>query len=57
VKLLGRQALIATKLFAATPSFRKHTEDLNELAPDRKEMREALRFVLGLDDVNRESRT
>ena len=50
VKLLGRQALIATKLFAATPSFRKHTEDLKGLSPNRREIKEALRFVLSLDD-------
>lgn len=50
VKLLGRQALIATKLFAATPSLRKHTQDLSELAPNKREVREALRFVLSLDD-------
>jgi len=50
VRLLGRQGLIATKLLAATPSFAKHTRDLKELAPGKREIREAVRFVLSMDD-------
>lgn len=50
VRLLGRQGLIATKLLAATPSFAKHTRDIKELAPRKNEIREAVRFVLSMDD-------
>ena len=50
LRLLGRQGLIATKLLAATPSFTKHTLDLKGLAPKRSEIREAVRFVLSVDD-------
>jgi hypothetical protein len=49
VRLLGRQGLISTKLLAATPSYSKHTRDLKELAPTKKEIREAVRFVLSMD--------
>jgi hypothetical protein len=49
VGLIGRQALISLKLYAATPSYRKHTDDINRLEPDNAEITEAVRFVLSLD--------
>jgi len=35
---------------AAAPSYRKHTEDLSNLRPSKKEITEALRFVMSIDD-------
>lgn len=49
VGLIGRQALISLKLYAATPSYRKHTDDINRLEPENAEITEAVRFVLSLD--------
>jgi len=50
IGLISRQALISLKLYAATPSYRKHTEDLSNLRPSKKEITEALRFVMSIDD-------
>lgn len=49
IGLIGRQALISLKLYAATPSYRKHTDDINRLEPENAEITEAVRFVLSLD--------
>jgi hypothetical protein len=49
IRLIGRQALISLKLYAATPSYSKHTTDINRLEPNVKEIIEAVRFVLSLD--------
>jgi hypothetical protein len=50
IGLISRQALISLKLYATTPSYRKHTEDLSNLRPRKKEITEALRFVMSIDD-------
>ena len=50
VGLISRQALISLKLYATTPSYRKHTEDLSTLRPGKREITEALRFVMSIDD-------
>jgi hypothetical protein len=50
IGLISRQALISLKLYATTPSYRKHTVDLSNLRPSRKEITEALRFVMSIDD-------
>ncbi|MBN1106438.1 MAG: hypothetical protein JXL84_23745 [Deltaproteobacteria bacterium] len=50
IGLIGRQALISLKMYATTPSYRKHTEDLSNLKPNRDEIAEALRFVMSIDD-------
>ena len=50
IKLIGRQALIALKLFAATPSYTKHTVDIKNLNPNKNEIKEAVRFVLSIDN-------
>jgi len=52
VSLIGRQALISLKLYAATPSYRKHTDDINRLAPGIAEITEAVRFVLSFDETD-----
>jgi len=52
IGLISRQALISLKLYATTPSYRKHTADLINLRPAAKEMTEALRFVMSIDDSN-----
>jgi len=44
IKLIGRQALIALKLFAATPSYTKHTVDIKCLNPNENEIKEAVRL-------------
>ena len=49
VSLIGRQALISLKLYAATPSYRKHTDDIYRLGPNSAEVTEAVRFVLSFD--------
>jgi hypothetical protein len=49
IRVIGRQALISMKLFAATPSFAKHTRDLGRLGPSEVEITEAVRFVLSVD--------
>jgi hypothetical protein len=51
VNLIGRQALIALKLFAATPAYTKHTLDIKSLRPSDEEIKEALRFVLSIDET------
>jgi|GEM_PF-1983790 hypothetical protein len=50
IGLISRQALISLKLYAATPSYRKHTIDLSNLRPSKREITEALRFVMSIDD-------
>lgn len=50
ISLIGRQALISLKMYAATPSYRKHTLDISNLQPDRMEIIEAIRFVMSIDD-------
>jgi hypothetical protein len=50
IGLISRQALISLKLYAVTPSYRKHTEDLSNLRPSKREITEALRFVMSIDD-------
>ena len=52
ISLIGRQALISLKLYAATPSYSKHTADINQLGPDITEIIEAVRFVLSLDGTD-----
>jgi hypothetical protein len=50
IGLISRQALISLKLYATSPSYRKHTVDLSNLKLTRKEITEALRFVMSIDD-------
>ena len=50
ITLIGRQALICMKLLASTPSYTKHTDDLKSLNPRKKEIEEAVRFVLSVDN-------
>ena len=50
ISLICRQALISLKLYATTASYRKHTEDLSNLRPNKREIAEALRFVMSIDD-------
>lgn len=52
VHLIGRQAMISLKLYAATSVVAKHTEDLVQLKPRREEIREAVRFVLSADSTD-----
>ncbi len=49
ISLIGRQALISLKLYAATPSYSKHTTDIKRLRPNAVEITEAVRFVLSID--------
>ena len=39
------------KLWAATPSFVKHTNDIKSLKPSKEEIKEAVRFVLSVDNT------
>ena len=50
VNLIGRQALIALKLWAATPSYTKHTVDIKSLNPSKEEIKEAVQFTLSIDN-------
>lgn len=52
ISLIGRQALISLKLYASTPSYSKHTEDINRLKPTAAEITEAVRFVLSIDSTD-----
>jgi hypothetical protein len=52
ISLIGRQALISLKLYAATPSYTKHSDDINRLEPNFQEISEAVRFVLSLDGTD-----
>jgi hypothetical protein len=52
ISLIGRQALISLKLYAATPSYSKHTADINRLGPNTAEISEAVRFVLSFDSTD-----
>jgi hypothetical protein len=52
ISLIGRQALLSLKLYAATPSYRKHTDDIKRLGPNFSEITEAIRFVLSFDRTN-----
>jgi len=49
IGLISRQALISLKLYATTPSYSKHTVDLSNLRPSKKELVEAARFVMSID--------
>ena len=49
IGLISRQALISLKLYATTPSYSKHTVDLSNLRPSKKEVVEAARFVMSID--------
>ncbi|MBW2075981.1 MAG: hypothetical protein JRI71_00215 [Deltaproteobacteria bacterium] len=51
VNVIGRQALLSLKLWAATPSFAKHTNDIKSLKPSKEEIKEAVRFVLSVDNT------
>ena len=51
ISLIGRQALISLKLYAASPSYSKHTTDIKQLCPNAAEMTEAVRFVLSIDST------
>ncbi len=50
VSVVGRQALISMKLLAATPSSRKHVDDLRTLEATPEELKKAKAFVVSLDD-------
>jgi len=50
INVIGRQALISLKLWAATPLHAKHTTDIKNLQPARQEISEAVRFVLSIDN-------
>jgi hypothetical protein len=52
ISLIGRQALISLKMYAATPSYSKHTIDLKKLHPSRGEISEAVGFVMRVDNTN-----
>ena len=52
ISLISRQALISLKFYATTPSYHKHTVDLGNLRPSKREITEALRFVMSVDDSN-----
>lgn len=49
IDLIGRQALISLKMYAATPSYSKHTMDISKLRPSKKEIFESIRFVMSID--------
>lgn len=51
VNVIGRQALIALKLLAATPSHAKHTTDIRALQPGHEELSNAVKFVLSIDST------
>jgi len=52
IGLVGRQALISLKMYAATPTYRKHTVDIKNLGPSKDEISEAVRFVMNMDNSN-----
>jgi hypothetical protein len=52
ISLIGRQALISLKMYAATPSYSKHTIDLKKLHPGWGEISEAVGFVMRVDNTN-----
>jgi hypothetical protein len=52
ISLIGRQALISLKMYAATPSYSKHTIDLKKLHPSRGEISEAVGFLMRVDNTN-----
>ena len=52
IGLVCRQALISLKMYAATPSYRKHTDDIRNLRPNKEEISEAVRFVLSIDSAD-----
>lgn len=52
ISIIGRQALISLKMYAATPAYSKHTVDLKKLHPGRGEISEAVRFVMSVDNTN-----
>lgn len=42
--------MIKLKLWAATPSYTKHSVDIMSLNPGKEEIKEAVRFVLSIDN-------
>ena len=52
ISLIGRQALISLKMYASTPSYSKHTEDISNLRANKEEITEAVRFVVSIDNSN-----
>lgn len=52
ISLIGRQALISLKMYAAAPTHSKHTVDIKKLHPSRREISEAVRFVMSMDNTN-----
>ena len=52
IDLIGRQALISLKMYAATPSYSKHTLDIRNLRPNKEEISEAVFFVTSIDNSN-----
>lgn len=52
IGLIGRQALISLKMYAAAPAYSKHTIDLKKLVPRRDEISEAIDFVMSMDNSN-----
>jgi len=51
VSMLGRQALLSLKLWAASPSYSKHTTDIMSMRPSTGEMKKAVDFVLNIDST------
>jgi hypothetical protein len=51
VGVLGRQALLSLKLWAASPSYSKHTTDIKSMRPTMGEMKKAVDFVLNIDST------
>jgi hypothetical protein len=49
LRVVSRQTLIDLKLLAASPSERKHIDDLKALAPTKSELAKARKLVLGFD--------
>jgi len=37
-------------MYATTPSYSKHTVDIRSLQPSKREISEAVRFVMSIDD-------
>ena len=51
VSIVGRQALLSLKLWAASPSYSKHTTDIKRMQPTTGEMKKAVSFVLNIDST------
>jgi hypothetical protein len=52
VSIPGRQALLSLKLWAADPSYSKHTSDIKSMQPTTEEMQKAVSFVLNIDSTD-----